>query len=260
MCPNHNKSKTNSKSSGKVSQAKHAAYPPTSGPADFIAARNSVEAKFLENRSTENTKSYCRGVMDSFMSEPRRSGYVDGYAVAFKDQFIQAMKKETSLNGFVSCLRPRDAQKQCVDNALTASQSRLSVGHPQGEKEEWEMPYILHCANWQLASTSGYTWMAMSGFLTQVCNRANLRTQYVLVARPPGNTNSHAILLTVDGSSRQKSFWITDRQKAANDYSTQECIAWSRPTLLDNIAGIPLPKKEINLTGAWVRGEDWKLR
>lgn len=255
MCPNPNKSKTNSRSSEKVSQGKHATHQPTRDAAEFIDARGRVEARLSANNSTEDTKFYCRGVMDSFMFMRRgTSHYADGYAVALKAQFTQAIANETILNGFVSCPRrgATDPLKLCVDNALTLSHSRLSRGHPKGEKEEWEMPYILKCANWQLVSTSGYTWMQMSVFLNQICNQANSGTQYLLVARRPRNSDSHAILLTVEGSSRQKSFWISDKQEAANSYNTQECMAWLRPTMLDNIANIPLPKKKINVTGAWV--------
>jgi hypothetical protein len=208
-------------------------------PFDYDAAVAKVRAKLAGNAS-QPTKDYCEAVMTSLLK----------YADSLKAAFVEDMKHDAHLAVFVSPSRANDDQKKCVDNAVTEAKAPKAAGHPVGEKFDWEIPYIMNVAGWQIASGPEVAWVDMSEVLQTIAKGTN-GTQYLVSAKFKAKADGHTILVTrID-----KTLWVSDRQKQLYDYRTCDCIAWSRPGTVA-AKDVPGPKRKITteakLDGNWM--------
>jgi hypothetical protein len=207
---------------------------------DFNAAVTKVRTK-LQTVNAAATKQYCEAVMT----------YLQANATALKDTFVEDIKKDAYVDVFVNANRANDVQKRCVDDALKRASAPMAVGHPTGEKFDWEIPYIMSVAGWdRLAAGAGKYWMSMVDFLGQ-CQPGQ---QYLLASRPRGSADGHTILITNSGGT----LWVSDVQEQGYNYGQCDCIAWKRPAAADGKAfAVPLPKRQVTTAGAfsgsWVR-------
>ena len=205
--------------------------------ATFASTRDQVVSKLDSINAFRDTKFYCNAVMES----------LENITSGLRETFIANMQNPQYLTTFVTNPRANDAQKRCVDNALSRGSGVQSRGYPMGEKFEWEMPYIMTTAGWLLFTGNTYAFEDMPTVLGR-CADALGGTQFMFLAMPRGKTDGHAILITKFSNA----LWVTDPQRAPNQYNlNHNCIAWRRPSQVSNAGDIYTPRRAIAPSGEW---------
>jgi hypothetical protein len=209
------------------------------GPFDYNAAVAKVNAALDGPNINRPTKDYCQAVMNSLLT----------YGAPLKATFVADMKQNAFLEVFVKASRADDPQKRCLDDALAAAGARKSPGHPVGEKFDWEIPYIMDFAQWQIAFGTGVAWGDLSAFLGRCADGK----QYLVMTRLKGKADGHTILITKVAGT----LWISDKQRQNYTYNICDCIAWLRPGTVASTA-VPKPKRKVTEAGKF--DGDWDNR
>jgi len=205
----------------------------------FLEARDKVEAKIKERSLADDAVVYQRKVLSHLLE----------CGEYFKEDFVDEVNKPSELSKFLGLSkRPTEADKVCVDNALTAVGYAFPATLPRGEKFTFEVPYIMEAAGW--AFMNGPTDTFNTRF-TALADAVAANSMYLICAKQAANKIGHMVVITTDGN---KTAYLTDAQKQPNNYSVYMYVGWRYGAAP---ASRPKPYRKINLAtgrfdGSWV--------
>ncbi len=162
--------------------------------------------------------SYCAAVIDCLTK--------DTHGQKYQPDFTLEMRKDTEVRKFIGTdKRAAIADKICFDNAMRNAGFEAPPGFPEGEKFDFEIPYIMKHAKWvyvDIFHGKPLFTVKFTDFLAKV----KVGHQYMVSTRQ--NTNSmigHMLCITIEGSGG----WIYDPQKQPINYTDWFCEAWESP-------------------------------
>ena len=163
---------------------------------------------------------YVRAVVDFLDSDDGKK---------FQGDFNAEMKKEIDFGKFTknNPARSELAGDVCVDNAMNNAGTELPDGCPVGEKFTFEIPYIMQTAGWTHMAFCHNAPILTKEF-AEFRKSVQSKRQYLVVwTQNKGQSESHMICITVDGS---RSAMIHDPQEQPNNYAGGFCEAWESPS------------------------------
>lgn len=204
----------------------------------FLEARVKVEARIKEKSLAEAAVVYQRKVLSHLLE----------CGEFFKEDFVDEVNKPSELNKFLGVTkRPTDADKVCVDNALTAVGYAFPATLPRGEKFTFEVPCIMETAGWTFMNGPGDIFKTK---FTALADAVEANTMYLICAKQVSNKIGHMVVITTAGD---KTAYLTDAQKQPNNYGVYMYVGWRYGAVP---ASRPKPYRKINLATGRFDG-DW---